>query len=210
MQFLLPLLLSAIQAQAQTADLVLLHGKVITVDSADRIAQAIAVRGQRVIAVGHRRRGAQARRAQDATARPQGRAVTPGLIDAHIHFAPSGVERYTRLDVGYAAAKSITDIVRLVGERARETKAGGWVIGTGWDEGKLAEKRYVTAADLDAVSGDHPVSLVHTTGHYLVANSAALRIAGITRNTLTRPPAPSIAFPTARPAVCSRKARWTW
>jgi predicted amidohydrolase YtcJ len=86
---------------------------------------------------------------------------------------------------------------------------GGWVIGTGWDEGKLAEKRYVTATDLDAVSGDHPVSLVHTTGPLLVANSAALRIAGITRDSPTRPLAPSIAFPTARRAVCSRKAQWT-
>jgi predicted amidohydrolase YtcJ len=170
---------------------VLVHGKIITVDSADRIAQAIAVRGQRIIAVGTD--AEVLKLAGPATRRIdlKGRAVTPGLIDAHIHFAPSGVERYTRLDVGYAAAKSVADIVRLVGERARETKAGGWVIGTGWDEGKLAEKRYITAADLDAVSGDHPVSLVHTTGHYLVANSAALRIAGISHDT-PYPPAGTI------------------
>ena len=191
MQFLLPLLLSAIQAQAQSADLVLLHGRIITVDSTDRIAQAIAVRGQRIVAVGTD--DEILKLAGPATRRIdlRGRAVTPGLIDAHIHFAPSGVERYTRLDVGYAAAKSVADIVRLVGDRARETKTGGWVIGTGWDEGKLAEKRYVTATDLDAVSGDHPVSLVHTTGHYLVANSAALRMAGITRDT-PDPPAGTI------------------
>jgi len=167
----------------QSADLVLHNGKVITVDSADRIAQAIAIRGQKIIAVGS---DADVLKLAGKTTRRvdlKGRAVTPGLIDAHIHFAPSGVERYTRLDVGYAAAKSVADIVHLVGARARETAAGGWIIGTGWDEGKLAEKRYVTAADLDAVAGDQPVALVHTTGHYLVANSAALRIAGITRDT---------------------------
>ena len=192
MGFLTALLLTATTpAQAQSADLVLHNGKIITVDSADRIAEAVAVRGQRIIAVGTdaevlKLAGGSTRRVD-----LKGRAVTPGLIDAHIHFAPSGVERYTRLNVGYAAAKSITDIVRLVGERAGKTKAGGWIIGTGWDEGKLTERRYVTAADLDAVSGDHPVALVHTTGHYLVANSAALRIAGITRDT-PDPPAGTI------------------
>ena len=176
---------------AQSADLVLVNGKVITVDSADRIAQAVAVRGQRIVAVGTD--AEILKLAGPATRRVdlKGRAVTPGLIDAHLHFVSSGIDRYGRLDVGFNTAKSVADIVRLVGERARTTKAGGWVIGQGWDEGKLAERRYVTAADLDAVSGDHPVSLVHTTGHYLVANSAALRIAGITRDTRD-PPAGTI------------------
>jgi len=181
----------ATPAAAQSADLVLFHGKVITVDSADRIAEAVAVRGQRIIAVGTD--AEILKLAGPATRRVdlKGRAVTPGLIDAHMHFALGGVERYGRLNVGFDAAKSVADVARLVGERARVTKAGDWVIGTGWDEGKLAEKRYVTAADLDPVSGDHPVALVHATGHYLVANSAALRIARITRDT-PDPPAGTI------------------
>jgi predicted amidohydrolase YtcJ len=186
------LLLSiATQAAGQSADLVLHNGKVITVDANDRVAEAVAVRDQRIIAVGTsseilKLAGPSTRRVD-----LKGRAVTPGLIDAHLHFLSSGIDRYGRLDVGFNAAKSVADIARLVSDRARTTRAGGWVIGQGWDEGKLTEKRYVIAADLDAVSGDHPVSLVHTTGHYLVANSAALRIAGITRETKD-PPAGTI------------------
>ena len=62
-------------------------------------------------------------------------------------------------------------------------KPGEWVRGSGWDEGKLAELRYIRAADLDTVSPENPVWLTHTTGHYGVANSAALKLAGITRDT---------------------------
>ena len=64
--------------------------------------------------------------------------------------------------------------------KAALVKAGEWVTGAGWDEGKLAEHRYVTAADLDAVTPNNPVWLMHTTGHYGVANSLALKLAGIT------------------------------
>ena len=73
----------------------------------------------------------------------------------------------------------------------KRAKPGEWVEGAGWDEGKLAERRYVTAADLDAVAPDNPVWLEHTTGHYGVANSAALRLAGVERETKD-PPAGTI------------------
>src|SRR4029077_17517277 len=66
-------------------------------------------------------------------------------------------------------------------------KPGEWVTGAGWDEGKLAERRYVVATDLDAVSPSNPVWLMHTTGHYGVANSAALKLAHITAATADPP-----------------------
>jgi predicted amidohydrolase YtcJ len=75
------------------------------------------------------------------------------------------------------------DVVRAVGERARKLKPGEWVIGTSWDDAKLAERRYITRQDLDAVSPDNPVYLMHVSGHLAAANSAALKLAGIAAET---------------------------
>jgi predicted amidohydrolase YtcJ len=110
-----------------------------------------------------------------------GRTATPGLIDTHAHLADGGVEMLTSVDL--ADAKSIGDIQRMVAAKAAEAKPGEWVLGHGWDEGKLAEHRLVVAADLDAVAAHNPVWLEHTTGHYGVANTAALRIAHQDANT---------------------------
>jgi hypothetical protein len=79
--------------------------------------------------------------------------------------------------------KSVADVVALMGERAATAGPDEWLLGRGWDEGKLAERRYVLASDLDPVSGDRPAWLTHTMGHYGTANSAALRLAGVTRDT---------------------------
>jgi predicted amidohydrolase YtcJ len=75
------------------------------------------------------------------------------------------------------------EIVARVKTKAAVAKPGEWITGSGWDEGKLAERRYVTAADLDAVAPHNPVWLIHTTGHYGVANSLALKLAHITAAT---------------------------
>ena len=159
------------------ADLVLLHGRVLTVDASDSVAEALAVRDGRIVAVG-----------PDVTIRAyvgrgtqvidlHGRTATPGLIDTHAHVLEGGLaELY---DVELSHVRSIAEIVRLVAARVRTLKPGEWVKGSGWDEGKLAESRYVLARDLDAVSPANPVWLAHTTGHYGVANSAALALAGI-------------------------------
>jgi len=165
------------------ADRILVGGRILTVDAQDRVAEAIAIRDGRILAVGttdeiERLAGPGTERIDLA-----GRTATPGLIDAHAHFSQGGLVRLTHLALGYPDVKSIADLVTRVGERAAVLQPGEWILGRGWDEGKYAERRVVTAADLDAVSGEHPAWLVHTTGHYGVANSAALALAGITRET---------------------------
>jgi predicted amidohydrolase YtcJ len=169
--------------QAAPADIVLFNGKIITVDANDRIAAAVAIRDGRIVAVG-----------TDAEVRSHvgpateqidlaGRAVTPGLLDAHVHFQNGGVQRLFVLDVSFPTVKSIEDVGRAVRTQAAKLADGAWVEGRGWDEGKLDERRLITARDLDRAAGDHPVYLTQTTGHYGVANSVALRMAGITRDT---------------------------
>ena len=168
----------------QAPDLVLVNGTVLTVDPDDHIAEAVAIRGDRIVAVG-------TTAAIDSLTGPgtkridlKGKTVTPGLLDAHVHFSPSNsVDMPGVIDLSYPAVKSIEEIKAAVTRRAAEVPGDGWILGRGWDEGKLAERRMITARDLDGLMPDRPVWLGQTTGHYGVANSAALRLAKIGRDT---------------------------
>jgi predicted amidohydrolase YtcJ len=176
-----PIHADKIPAAAPAPDLVLINGKILTVDANDSIAEAIAIRGGKIIAVGSN--GDIAKLASDTTSviDLHGRTATPGLIDSHGHFADGGESEL--YDVKLSDASSIGEIVRRVSERASTLKPGEWILGSGWDEGKLAELRYVYASDLDKVAPNNPVWLTHTTGHYGAANSYALKLAHITAET---------------------------
>ena len=163
--------------QPAPADLVLLNGAIITVDPRDAIAEAVAITGGRIAFVG---RTAEARKYVGERTRVidlAGKTATPGLIDTHVHFS----EAADTLDLG--DARSMADVIEKVRARAATVPTGTWVRGGGWDEGKLKERRYITAADLDKAAPEHPVYLTHTTGHYGVANSLALKLSGVTRET---------------------------
>jgi predicted amidohydrolase YtcJ len=163
---------------AAPPQLILFHGRILTVDSRDSIAEALAIRDGKIIAVGTDRD--MLRLAGAATQRIDlhGRTATPGLIDSHAHIADAGVQQLYHVHLSDASA--VAEVVRRVQAGIAGLKPGEWLQGDGWDEGKLAERRYVTAADLDRVSPQNPVWLMHTTGHYGVGNSAALRLANIT------------------------------
>jgi len=178
---------ASLVAQQPRADLILVNGRILTVDSADRVVQAVGISGNRIVAVGT---NAEVERAASPNARRidlAGRAVTPGLLDAHDHFSSGGAERLYVLDLSYPSVKSIADVAAAIRTKAAALGKGAWIQGRGWDEGKLAERRVLTAADLDAASPDNPVVLTQTTGHYVVANSAALRMAGLTKDTRDPP-----------------------
>ena len=98
------------------------------------------------------------------------------------------------MDLGDAAVKSIEEVKKRVAAQVAKLKPGEWVRGRGWDEGKYAERRYITAADLDAVAPNNPVWLTHTTGHYGVANTYAMKMAEIRAATPIHRPARSIAM----------------
>jgi predicted amidohydrolase YtcJ len=157
--------------------LILFHGRILTVDAQDSIVEALAVRDGKIIAAGKDQD--VLRLAGPATQRLDlhGRTATPGLIDSHAHIAEGGVGQLYHVHLSDAA--SVAEVVRRVQAGIASLKPGEWLQGDGWDEGKLAERRYVTAADLDRVSPLNPVWLTHTTGHYGVANTAALALAKI-------------------------------
>jgi len=170
-----------------SADLVLVNGTILTVDANDAVAQAVAVAGGKIVAVG----STEAVRSRIGAATEvidlRGRTATPGLIDAHVHFS----EADALFSVDLSDAASIADVQARVRAQVAKTKPGEWVRGRGWDEGKLAERRYISAADLDKVAPDNPVWLMHTTGHYGVANGYALKLSEVTAAT-TAPPAGTI------------------
>jgi predicted amidohydrolase YtcJ len=165
------------------ADRVLLNGRVLTVDARDSIAEAVAIRDGRIMAVGSNAEIGFLAGPETDRIDLSGLTVTPGLLDTHAHFSSGGLGRMVNIELSYPLVRSIGDIQGLVAARIVEQDQNSWVVGNGWDEGKLAEQRYVYAADLDTVAGNRPVWLMHTMGHYGTANSLALALAGITRET---------------------------
>ncbi len=179
-------MVAAVRAAAPPADspdIVLLNGKVLTVDVNDSVYEAVAIKGERIAAVGSSKDIAALAGSRTRRIDLKGRTVTPGMLDTHLHLSLGATNEIYSINLSYPNVSNMADVVRLVKQRADRAAKGEWIRGGGWDEGKLTEKRYIYARDLDPVSPDNPVVLVHTMGHYLVANSAALRAAGITRDT---------------------------
>jgi predicted amidohydrolase YtcJ len=177
-------------ARAQpSADLILVNGTVISVDAADSIAQGVAVSGGRIVAVGTSSDMRALANSRTQVVDLHGRTVTPGLIDTHVHFSETAV--LFSINLSDIAITKIDDVVKRVAEKVATAKGGEWIRGSGWDEGKLAERRYVLASDLDKVAPNNPVWLEHTTGHYGVANSYALKLAEVRKET-PDPPAGTI------------------
>src|SRR5262245_28410983 len=153
---------STAPAASASSDLILINGKIITVDAHDSVAQAIAIHDGKIVAVGT---NDEIRKLVSKDARIidlHGRSATPGLIDTHCHFDATN-DLYA---INLSKVTSVAEAVELVRKKAASAKPGEWIQGAGWDEGKLSERRYITAADLDGVSPDNPVWLTHTTGHY--------------------------------------------
>jgi len=166
------------------ADLLLHNGKIVTMNDQRAVVDAMAVRDGIIVAIGGHRDVRKCAGNHTQTVDLGGKMVLPGLIDIHTHaleWAKSMVRG--ELDLNYPKVRSVESIVSQVRERAKQLPAGEWILGFGWDDAKLQERRYVTRQDLDQVTTEQPVYLVHVSGHLAVANSEALRLAGITRDT---------------------------
>lgn len=174
-------LLSSFATHAENrrkVSLLLFNGKVFTADARGTMAEAVAVEGERIVAVGSTRD----LRARYESAREidlQGKLVTPGFNDAHLHLMDGG---FSLLRVDLSGVKTLDEALSLVAARIRELPPGSWVLGRGWDH-TLWGNRWPTRQDLDRVSPNNPVWLYRVDGHVGWANSLALQKAGVTRET---------------------------
>ena len=164
------------------ADLVLINGKVITVDPQDSIVEAVAISEGKIIRVGTDSEVQVLIDQNTEVVDLKGKTVTPGLIDSHCHIGGGYPEKY-HLDLRPGKAESIADIVRLVAKKVEETPKGEWVLGFGWFPAYWSESRLPNRFDLDPVSPDNPVFLTDMSGWYGWVNSYALKLSGVDENT---------------------------
>lgn len=164
---------------------VFVDGNVLTMDSENRVVEAVAVRGELIEAVGSTDDIMALVTDTTEVIDLKGRTLLPGFIDAHGHFPGSGMMEINA-DLNSPPIGSITTmegVLDALREQAAQTDPGEMVMGWGYDDTLLREKRHPTRAELDTVSTEHPVIAIHISGHMLVANSAALDLVGITAAT---------------------------
>lgn len=146
-------------------------------------AQAIATKGDRILAVGTNDEIKRLKGPKTTVVELGGSFVMPGFNDAHLHLSGGGFEK---MQVDLVGTKSLAEMKQRIAEHAKTAAPGEWLLGRGWDHTKWTEQVLPTRQDLDAVTGDHPAIFGRIDGHISIANSAALKLAGIDRN--TKPP----------------------
>jgi len=178
---LICLLGSNLLAQSKpTADLIITNAKVWTVDKAHPTAQAVAVLGDRIIAVGANSDVDVLRGHDTKVIDAGGKLLLPGFNDAHVHFVSGGLQLES---VQLNDATSKQEFVRRIAAQAKKTPKGEWIQGGDWDETKWSPVSLPTKELIDPVTPDNPVFVSRYDGHSALANSTALRLAGITSQT---------------------------
>lgn len=163
-----------------TADLVLTGGRVYTLDAGRPTASAIAIGAGRLLAVGEDEAALAWRGPGTEWVHLGGRAVTPGLVDAHVHFRhfALGLQQIDLQDT-----TSLAQALARVQQAPPPADAEGWQVGRGWAQANWPDGQFPTAADLDAAAGPWPAYLIHKSGHAAWVNSQALARAGLTAET---------------------------
>lgn len=175
------------RAQTNSADLILLGGDIITVDASTPTAEAVAVHADKIVAVGKRDEVLQWKGEKTKVVDLQGKTLLPGFIDAHGH-----VTQLAQLQAAANVApppvgpvKNFADIKKVLLEykAAHHLQKGDWILGAGYDPSLLAERRHPTKFDLDKISTENPLLLIHVSLHLATANNLALQLTGITAGT---------------------------
>lgn len=164
------------------ADLVLINGKIITVDPDDSIVEAIAIKRNKIEAVGKTDEIKKLAGPKTKTIDLKGKTVMPGIIDSHTH--PSMIAaRNLEVDCRAPPIKNIPEILARIKAKAEELGPGAWVQGANFNDSKLEENRHITRWELDEAAPENPVFIVSDTGHQALANSKAFEVAGINDDT---------------------------
>ncbi|MHB1224037.1 MAG: amidohydrolase [Gemmatimonadaceae bacterium] len=167
-------------AATPAADLVLTNGRIYTVDPDRPVARAMAVRGGKVAFVGSDSGALALRGGSTRVVDLAGRTVIPGMVDAHAHFLGLG-EMLASVDL--RGTRSYDEVIARVVAKARTTPSGTWIEGRAWDQNDWGNTAFPTHEALSRAVPDHPVYLTRVDGHAGLANSAAMKLAGVTAQT---------------------------
>ena len=158
---------------------IFLNAKVVTVDAAFSIAEAVAIRDGKFLSIGTTREIQALAGPNTVTTDLQGATILPGLIDTHAHVEYAG---RLNLFVDFAGITTVAKALERIAEHATRTPQGKWIRGNPWHPvSQLVEKRFLTREELDRAAPDHPICL--PIGHFTLANSLALSMANVTRDT---------------------------
>ncbi len=168
-----------IMKETMRVDMLLINAKIYTMDSNNTIAEALAVKGDRIIGVGSVK-DLMKDFSSDKIIDLNGKTVIPGLIDGHAHILGEG-GRLETLDL--VGTTSVEDIVNRILERKKNIKPGEWIFGRGWDQNDWEKKEFPTKEILDNTCPEIPIILRRFDGHAIWVNSKTLALAGINKNT---------------------------
>ncbi|MGE7760346.1 amidohydrolase [Peribacillus sp. NPDC097895] len=163
------------------ADIVFINGEVITVDQKNSVAEAIAINGNRISAVGTNQEIKVLIGEETKVMDLQGKSILPGFIDSHIHLILYGVNQLA-ISCKAEHIESVEDLLNDLKEKASVIPKGEWIRAWGFNETDVKEKRYPTISELDAISTDHPIMVTRTCSHISVVNRRAMEIAGLDEN----------------------------
>jgi predicted amidohydrolase YtcJ len=181
---------SACGPRVEPADLILTNGRVATVDPDKPVAEAVAVRGDRIEAVGTSRDIKAYIGQKTEVIDLAGRFAMPGFIESHAHFTGVGA---AKMQLELMKTRNWDEIVAMVAEAAKRAKPGEWIVGRGWHQEKWDRKPlqavegFPTHDLLSRAAPDNPVILTHASGHATMANAKAMELAGIARKTPNPP-----------------------
>lgn len=173
-------MLPAGKAAAQSSAVTVLKGgTILTVDAEFSEAEAIAVQGDRIIAVGSEAEVMAAAGEGAAVVDLAGKTVLPGFIDAHAHAVSASVVDLIMDYVGMARFASADEVLAFIAEQAAVTPAGEWLVYRNFDPAVQTGPAALTFKELDAVSTDHPIMVMNASGHIAYANSKAFEVSGV-------------------------------
>ncbi len=164
---------------SEAPDVIFLNGDIYTQATPAR-AQAIAVRDGRILAVGSNEDIRKLKRGHTQVVDLGGHFVMPGFNDAHVHLGAGGLRH---LEVDLTGARSLQEMQQRIAAHTKTLEPGDWILGGGWDHTLWPGEQLPTRQDLDAVTAGHPAFLSRVDGHISIANTAALKAAGITAAT---------------------------
>ncbi|MEM6723209.1 MAG: amidohydrolase [Bacteroidota bacterium] len=168
------------------ADLIVVNGQIYTVDAENTIVEAIAIKGDRILATGTIAEMEAFKGPDTETLDLEGQSAYPGFIEGHGHFSGIG---FSLINLNLMKTKNWNEIVAMVAEKAKDAEPGEWIVGRGWHQEKWDETPdrqvlgYPYHDELSAVSPDNPVLLSHASGHSLFANAKAMEEAGVNKET---------------------------